>query len=155
MSRYWSARLPSLPNVMLCDIQPGSYGWHAHTWPRRTLLLHAQLHVLTFPDNRHTPLANSQPVPQRRNQQRQRQQIHRPLNLCPSPELPDRCHSLLLRSPRPQLPRPTPEASFTKCTHDPRSSRPLRSRRIRRCPKCLPHARRRDSPRYRHLPCTD
>lgn len=135
--RHRPTRLPPLPNVLLRHLQPRGHSRHAHPGP---------------PNNRHSPLANNQPIPQRRHQQRQRQQINLPLHLHPHPIILPRRLRILLRRPRPQLACPAPEAPFTRHKNDLDTARALCSRGLSWRSQRLPHARRRDQKRHRRLP---
>lgn len=63
--RHWGARLPTIPNVLLRDIQLGRHGRHAHSEPR---------------DGWHDRMASRESVDECCNQQRERQQIRTALD---------------------------------------------------------------------------
>jgi len=100
-------------------------------------------HILStnsFPllsDTRHPPLANHQSIPQRRDQQLQRQQIDHPLHLVPYTILPPRRLGLLLRRSRPQRPRPPPQEHLAIHKTDPDTPRSLHRRCVGRSAECL------------------
>ena len=135
--RHRRTGFPPVPHVELCPVELGRYGWYAHA---------------RVEDNRNPPLANHQSISQRRNQLRQREQVHTSFGLANSPVLPHGRLRILLRRPGPKRPRPAPQEPQPKHETHPRPPRPLRRRLQRLRIKRLPHARRRNPPRNRHLP---
>lgn len=74
------------------------------------------------PDNGHAPLADNQSIPQRRHQQRQRQQVYSSLDAYNSKVIPFCRLRFLLRSYRPQRNRAPAEAPVTHCEDHPDST---------------------------------
>lgn len=135
-NRHRPARLPPLPHVLLRHLEPRCHRRHAE--PQHG-------------HNRHPPLADRKPIPQRRDQQRQRQQINPTIHLADDKILSPRRLSLLLRSTRSQrlgAAAQTPQPDDTNHTDPPR---PLRRRSQRRRAERLPHARRGDKAGHRRL----
>lgn len=81
--RHRRACFPTLSHVLLCTVKPRSECRHADTWPdggfkcgyRYTVSTNTNcLHI----EKRNHLLANHEPIPKRRHQQRKRQQIQSP-----------------------------------------------------------------------------
>ena len=104
-------------------------------------------------DDRHSPLANHEPIPQRSHQQRQRQQIHSLTHLHPDKILLSRRLSLLLCSPRPQCHRPPPTLTFPHNKDGTSSARPFCRRCFRRSAQRIFDARRGNQKRDRRVCC--
>lgn len=92
-------------------------------------------------EHRHHSLASRQSVPERRHQQREREQVHPALLLKTRAVLLPRCGRLVLRSRWLELPRATSKARVALYEAHPRPSRTLRRRRISRVSQRVPHAR--------------
>ncbi|ERF69982.1 hypothetical protein EPUS_03534 [Endocarpon pusillum Z07020] len=111
------ARLPPLPHVLLRHLEPHRHRRHAD--PQHG-------------HNRHPPLADSEPIPLSRDQQRQRQQINPTVHLADDQILSPRRLSLLLRRTRSQRPgaaAQTPQPEYTNHTKPPRALRRRSQRR--------------------------
>lgn len=93
-------------------------------------------------DDRNSALANNKPISQRRNQQRQRQQIHSPLYLEDRTIILPRSWSFLLSCTWIECPRSTIEASQPSYEDDPYKTGPLRRSGKCWCSECVPDARR-------------
>lgn len=165
-NRYGPTSLPPLPHVLLRHLQPHRHSRHAHTQPQGISpspplpFIPGPTHPtstrrLTSPpsiDQRHTSMANHKPIPQRRHQQRQRQQIHPPLHLHPCKILPSRRQCLLHRRSRSQRRRPPPPQHLPHHENNTNPPRALCSGSISRgVERCL-DARRGDQAGHRRLP---
>lgn len=93
-------------------------------------------------------MADHQPVPERRYQQRQRQQIQSDVDLDDGPVLLPRRVRVVLGGARAQRPRPSVEAAFANDPHRALAPGAIRSGGVGRGAECLSHARRGDSARH-------
>lgn len=171
-SRYRRARPPTLPNVLLRVVKLGSHSWYAYTGSWGTFVRSiTPLYPISSPvyecagavklaadvrtpatEHRNSPLANRQPIPERSDQQREREQIH-PVNLHQDGAIVLRGRRrLVLRGRRTQLDRAAPKAPLAVRPRHARPPRALRGRGLRRRAERVPDAGRGDAHGHRRVP---